>query len=209
MKGLFWAVGKFYFLSLLWLPGQTCVDESVWCSILSCNGKVKKHTKAPTTQIWSCRCPVKTLQWPHGACKEKFTFLHMEGKALQHLVVYSELVSLLPTLNFSSSEALCFLCRSLRTSVTPAWNIPTRSLPLSLDWFLFVLQAPVGKPPPSAPIWMKSSHYTLYIHIITCIICIHVAYLFISSSGQQLKARCITCPQNFVSHIPRTMPRTE
>lgn len=29
MKGLFWAVGKFYVLSLLWLPGQMCVDESV------------------------------------------------------------------------------------------------------------------------------------------------------------------------------------
>lgn len=101
---LLWVAGKVLFFDLGCGYQDTCF--SCFSKLNICLYGVlfyfamKRLKKKIHTQIWSCHCSVKTLQWPHSACKEKFKLFHMVDKALQHLLLYSKPQSMLTILNF-------------------------------------------------------------------------------------------------------------
>lgn len=99
--------GKVLFLGLC--CGYQGISFSCFMKLHTCSYGILfsfalKRLKHAHTQIGSCRCSVKTLQWPHSACKEKSKLLPSRGRgglaAPGFLLKASTLASLLLVLHF-------------------------------------------------------------------------------------------------------------
>lgn len=162
------------------------------------------------TEIGSCHCPIKTLLWPHSACKEKYKLFLSHGRqglvAPGSLLKASTITSLLPTLNFQflKSTVLSYVMVFER-KLLPFKKFKCTLFPLHLadscssfrpQWESLPQCLNVGTLP--------STHYTLYFpnHSISYLLSYLLVDIFCGSTIRQ-------DVELNVSPIPTTMPRTE